>query len=162
METNDHIDARYIGPMHAFIVRFVGSRDDADDIAQQAFVNAWKHLKRYDPSRTFSTWLFAIAHNEAVNWLKKRRPDALTPDMEESIADSTARPDELALQMASARLIESGMSQLNELVRRIMTLRHDDGMTFREISAIIGEPLNTVKSRYRRALGTLRKFLRRV
>ncbi|HTP56869.1 MAG TPA: sigma factor, partial [Candidatus Paceibacterota bacterium] len=69
METNDHIDARlavaatrgddaalrrlferYIGPVHSFVRRFVGSSDDAEDITQQSFVNVWKHLDRYDPS----------------------------------------------------------------------------------------------------------------
>ena len=179
METNDHIDARlavaatrgddaalrrlferYIGPVHSFVRRFVGSSDDAEDITQQSFVNVWKHLDRYDPSRPFSTWLFTIAHNEAVNWLRRKRPDALTPEMEDTIADPAARPDELALQAASARFIGNGMAQLDEPARRVVSLRHDDGMTFREMADVLGEPLNTVKSRYRRALDSLRKLLR--
>jgi len=150
---------RYVHPVHSFTVRLVGSTDDADDITQQSFVNAWKHLKRFDPSRKFSTWLFAIAHNEAVNWLRKKRPEAFTPELELTLADPAARPDELALQSSSARSIELGMARLHPSARAVVSLHHHDELTFREIAASFGQSLNTVKSRYRRALASLRGFL---
>ncbi|HUO75662.1 MAG TPA: sigma-70 family RNA polymerase sigma factor [Candidatus Paceibacterota bacterium] len=150
--------ARYVRQVHSYIVPFVRSSDDADDIAQQTFVNAWKNLRRYDPNRKFSTWLFAIAHNESVNWLRKKRPESLTEGHEESLRDDAPLPDEVAVRAELVRAAERGMMRLSPAAQTVITLRHD-GLSFKDIAERLGEPLDTVKSRYRRALATLRDIL---
>ena len=150
---------RYLRPVHSFVTRFVGSADDADDITQQTFVNAWKNLHRYDASRKFSTWLFAIAQNASLNWLKKKRPVALTAEHEETLADTAALPDELALQAELIRAARRGMMRLSPAAQAVITLRQD-GFTFKDIAVRLGEPLDTVKSRHRRAIADLRELLK--
>src|SRR6185295_12433620 len=65
---------RYIKPIYHFSYRYTGNAGDAEDITQNVFVSLWKYAARFDEEKKFKTWIFAIAKNAALNWVKKKKP----------------------------------------------------------------------------------------
>lgn len=64
---------RYLKPIYSFIYRFIGNKQDAEDVTQEVFVKAWRNFKKFDQEKKFKTWIFSIAKNTAIDFLKKRR-----------------------------------------------------------------------------------------
>ncbi len=155
---------RYLGPIFGFVRRYVGNADTASDITQEVFVKVWQNIKRFDTNKSFKPWIFTIAKNTALDWLKKK--DALpfsfieqqVPNFSENIKDDSAMAaiDNIFSQKDFALAI----GQLPGQYESIIKLHTYDGFNFREISQIMREPLNTVKSRYRRGLALLKKTIR--
>jgi RNA polymerase sigma-70 factor (ECF subfamily) len=159
--------ARHLKPLHSYLLRLLGSPEDADDVAQEALVRVWRNLRKYDPERSFRTWLLGIAHNAAVDFLRKNRPTAFS-DFEDAdggnvltdtLADPGDLPDAYAARQESAGEVRRALAELPEMYREVLSLRHDGELQFDEISRAVGAPLDTVKSRYRRGLQKLRGAL---
>lgn len=158
---------RYLKSVYNFALRLVNDREAAEDIAQETFIKTWKNLGRFETGRNFKTWLLTIAHNTAIDWLRKKRVLVFS-DFEndngdnsfvDSIADPTPLPEEMMAQKETGKLLEKALVKLSLLDREILTLHYEQNLTFEEIGQILNQPLNTVKSRHHRALATLRKFL---
>lgn len=158
---------RYLKPVYNFVHRYVSSGGDAEDLTQEAFVNAWKNLKKFDQNKKFKTWIFSIAKNASLNWIKKKKPDLFSAfenesgenALIESIADPSPLPDELFHRAGLAEQLSAAMAKLNPDYRTVLLLRYNDHFTFREIAESLGEPLHTIKSRHRRALILLKNLL---
>ncbi len=155
---------RYLKPIYSFIYRYVGNAQEAEDITQETFVKIWRHLKRFDKERSFKTWIFSIAKNASIDFLKKKKAMQFS-DLErdentltERFVDSSPLPSELLEQKDIIGALAKSINKLLPKYRKTLLLRHNDNLTFREISETTGELLNTVKSRYRRALIMLKKF----
>ncbi len=158
--------SRHAPAVYGLMLRFTSSSQEAEDLAQTAFIKAWQHLRSFDRSRRFSAWLLAIARNTAIDHMRKKRPvefAALTEDHEsavtESLADPAPLPEDLAHTGMLSRAVWQEISQLPERTGTVLLLHLQQELTFQEISEILHEPLDTVKSRYRRALITIRKNL---
>jgi RNA polymerase sigma-70 factor (ECF subfamily) len=145
--------------------RYTGSISDAEDISQDAFVKAWKGIGSFDIKRKFKPWLLSITRNTIRDWLRSKRPllfSALETDartFEEMLADDAPLPDEEADMLLANAGARKAALELPAAQQIILWLRNDEDLTFQEISEILHEPLNTVKSRFRRAIETLRKAL---
>jgi RNA polymerase sigma-70 factor (ECF subfamily) len=158
---------RYVGPVYNFVCRYVGNEGDAQDIVQDAFVSVWKNIKRFDPNRKFKTWIFAIAKNASLNWIKKKKPILFSAFenaqgenvLADTLSDPAPLPDELLADVDLARKLSLAVAQLNPNWRAVLSLRYDNQLTFQEISEALSEPLDTVKSRHRRALLHLKELL---
>ncbi len=157
---------RYLKPIYSFIYRYVGNAQEAEDITQETFVKMWRNLKRFDREKSFKTWIFSIAKNTAIDFLKKKRAMQFS-DFEnergestilERFIDSSPLPNELLERKDLAGMLAKAIGKLLPKYRKTLLLRHNDNLTFREISETTGEPLNTVKSRYRRGLIMLKKM----
>ena len=157
---------RYLRPIYGYAAGLVG-RDEADDVVQETFVRAWRHLSSFDTKRVFKTWLYRIAHNAAVDLLNKKRPTAFSdldrPDdsasFEESIEDETDPISELLDRQDAAAHLRRALDALPVKQRTVLSLHYLDDLTFGEIGELLDEPLDTVKSRARRSLATLKKLL---
>lgn len=158
---------RHLRPLYGFICRYVRSASDAEDITQEVFVRVWRHLKKFDQGKSFKTWIFSIAKNACVDWLRKRKTAVLAAFGDEdgegaaldSLADPAPLPDELLQRRDLADALSAVLAGLPPDYRMVVLLYYHEQFNFREISEIIGEPLNTVKSRHRRALILLKKHL---
>lgn len=158
---------RHMRPIHGFLLRFTGSAQDADDLVQETFIKAWRHLRKVDPARGFRTWLFSIARRSAIDLLRKRRsvPFSAFDDQDggnallDSLEDDADLPDEVLVRKDAADLLRAGLDKLPVRFREVIVLRHEGELNFREMAEALGEPLNTVKSRYRRAFFALKKLL---
>lgn len=159
---------RHLGGVYSFTLRFVGNAHDADDITQEAFLKAWKSLKKYDARTSkFKTWLFRIARNSAIDYLRKKKhipfsqfeTESGTNVLTETVPDTEELPDALLMKLEDADELRATLEELPYKAREILLLYYTNDMTFEEIGDMLGEPANTVKSRHRRALQSLRKIL---
>lgn len=159
---------RYLGPIFSFIFRVVGDIQEAEDITQEVFVKVWRNLKKFDQEKSFKTWIFTIAKNASIDFLRKKRAipfsEFETQENEnllmETLTDPLSLPDELLKQADIRERLNLAMQKLTPQSRLLLLLRYNEHLTFREISEVLGEPLNTIKSRHRRAIIQLRKFLK--
>lgn|SRR3989338_5463038 len=157
---------RHITAMHRFLRRLTGDATVAEDLTQDSFVKAWKNLSKFNPSKSFKPWLFVIARNTAFDYFRKRKTVTFSelenddvPDLAEVIADDRPLPDEVLARADVAARLERALDGLPPNARSVVLLHETEDMTFQEIADAVGEPLNTVKSRYRRAIIVLRKML---
>lgn len=153
--------------VYRFAYRLTRDAHDAEDITQETFVKLWRNLQKFDSDKNFKTWLLSIAHNTAIDVLRKRRnfvfSDFDTKDGGNSIVDTLADdmplPPELFSRAEERGLLDVALGKLTPVYREILVLHHEDELTFNDIGIILDKPLNTVKSQYRRAILTLRSFL---
>lgn len=159
---------RHLKPVYSFIVRFVGSKEDAEDIVQETFVKAWKNLKNYSrQSSQFKTWLMRIARNTAIDYLRKKKhlPFSMLEGNDEeewfaeNVPDEMPLPDEIAAHTDDVEGMEEAIQKLAPIYREVLSLYYGNNFSFEEIAAISGISVNTLKSRHRRALAALRKVL---
>jgi RNA polymerase sigma-70 factor (ECF subfamily) len=148
--------ARYQRRLYRYFLRLVHDPAAADDLFQHTWLQVVRHLRRYDPARSFDTWLFAIAHNAAMDLLR-RRPGESLDDREWSLPSPA--PDALATVLAGERaaILAAAMAGLPALYREALTLRFEEGMKLEEIADVTRAPLSTVKSRVQRGLEALRQ-----
>lgn len=161
----------YHRPILSFVARMVGGDLSlADDLAQDVFLRAWRHLGEYDPSRKFSSWLFKIAHNRTIDQLRRSKlrftlPLGLDED-EEGIGD-VAAPEEQSspLRQAEAaelqRLVQESVAGLRPAYREILLLRFEQDMRYDEIAGVLDIALGTVKVQLHRARKALARELQR-
>jgi len=160
---------RYVTLVFNLIVRLVGDRREAEDLTQETFMKMWKALSRFDTEKNFKTWIFAIARNTAIDYLRKKKPvlfSRLNSENEEgetrfedNLADDAMLADEVFDRKQSASVLEKAMQTLSLDERVIIILHESDEMTFEEIADVMSKPMNTIKSRYRRALQKLRGII---
>ncbi len=150
--------AQYQQRLYRYFVRLVRDQASADDLFQQTWLQVVRHLHRYDSARSFDTWLFAIAHNAAMDLLR-RRPSESLEDREFALA--APGQDALSAVLAGERaaILAAAMAGLPALYREALTLRFEEGMKLEEIAEVTGTPLSTVKSRVRRGLEAMKQRL---
>ncbi len=155
---------QYLKSVYNFVFRIVGNENEASDITQEVFIKVWKNLSKIDESKNFKTWIFAIARNTTIDWLRKRKNISFSKIesednyFEENIEDIEPLPDEIFIKKELAKEVEEALTKIRPDFREIILLRYVEDLTFEEISEIVDKPLNTVKSHHLRALSALRKF----
>lgn len=153
--------ARYERPVFTLVLRMVRDRTVAEDLAQEAFVKAFGRLASYDPSRKFSSWLFKVAHNTAIDHLRRRELatvslDAPVGDDEDApartLADPAGETPEAAAERADlSRALTRSVERLRPEYRQVVLLRYQAGLEYNEIVEATGFPLGTVKTYLHRA-----------
>ena len=159
---------RYLQPIHRFLFRLVRDKELAEDLSQETFVRAWKKFVTFDQARSFKSWLFAIARYAAFDALKKKQPlrfseitrEGLPEEgLEATLADERPSPQEELISEEQRQGLEELLAELPLSAQEVILLHDDEDLTFQEIADTLHEPLNTVKSRYRRGLLLLREKL---
>ncbi len=157
---------RYLPLVYGFATRYTGNPDNAADIAQETFVKVWKNIRKFDQKRSFKSWIFTIAKNTALDWLKKKKEPPFsafeTNEGEnplENIADTLVLSSIAIDQKILAAKMDVVIQNLPKHYHTVVTLREKEQLSFREIAKKLHAPLNTVKSRYRRALHILKGSL---
>jgi RNA polymerase sigma factor (sigma-70 family) len=151
---------RRIFGLASTIVRDAGL---AEDVAQEAFVRAWRHAANYDPRRgTVTTWLLTITRNLAIDTLRVRRPTAVDPESLPGLhlASADPSPDEVPGLRDDVAPLRAAIGRLPEEQRRALIMASLLGYTAREVSEVEGIPLGTAKTRIRTALLRLRAAVR--
>lgn len=144
------------------LCRLTQNPSDAEDLAQEAFLKAFRNLDRYDPSRPLLSWLFAIAHNTAMDFHRARRPALVSLDAAEEpleLPDRTPGVESAVEASFRGQAIELALSGLPPLYREILVLRHQEELGYEEIGRILGLPSGTVKNRLFRAREKLKAGL---
>jgi RNA polymerase sigma-70 factor (ECF subfamily) len=163
---------RYQRPVFSLLYRMVRDRETAEDLAQETFVKVLNAIDSYRPEHKFSSWIFKIANNAAIDHLRRREPDllsldgapdAVSPERQEATALQARDLGESPLDELEARElgshIETAIARLRPEYRACIMLRHIEGRPYEEIAAILDLPLGTVKTYIHRARGELRDML---
>lgn len=145
----------------SFVYRLVRDHAEAEDIAQETFVRAWKNAARYEPKASVSTWLMAIAKNLAIDRLRKagRNEAHFSIDDERDAAPHENRPSQLLGQKDRAQQLEEAISQLPERQAMALVLCHEQDMSNPEIAQVLECSVEAVESLLSRARRALRKLL---
>lgn len=166
---------RYERPVFSLVYRMVRERDLAEDLAQDAFIRAFRGIGTYKPEYKFSSWVFRIAHNVTIDHLRRRRLDTISmegsryartdEERERSrpvVASKDESPAEHVENQELGGEIEEAIGKLRPHYRTAILLRHVEGRSYQEIAEITDLPLGTVKTHIHRARVELRELLQDV
>jgi RNA polymerase sigma-70 factor, ECF subfamily len=151
--------------------RMLGNRQEAEDIAQEAFIRAYVNINNYDINRKFSTWLYRIATNLSIDRIRKKKPDfyldaevagAEGLTLYSQVAADVVSPDDEVVSLELQETIQKEILKLPEKYRSVIVLKYIEELSLKEISEILDIPVGTVKTRIHRGREALRHQLRHV
>lgn len=154
--------------VYSLALRMVNDREEADDLAQEAFLKAWQGLPAFQGDSSFSTWVYRLASNVCIDYLRKQKrrrevEPVLSLDDEESgwtePADWDQDPQRQLERAERSRAVARGLEALPDHHRQVLTLRELSGLSYQEIGQALELDIGTVKSRIARARLALRKIL---
>lgn len=161
----DLID-RYQGKLFAYLYRLVGDKEEARDLLQEVFIKTYKNLYSFDDTRKFSSWIYRIAHNEAVNYLKRRAlkrfiswEDVVSTKDQLEMKSNEDDANTNWIRKEDDRNVNMALDRLPSKYKQVLTLRFYADKSYEEISEILGKPVNTVGTLINRAKKRLHKEL---
>jgi RNA polymerase sigma-70 factor, ECF subfamily len=161
----EQIVARYQRPVISLIARITGDRAQAEDLAQETFVKAFRNLAAFDTTRRLSSWLFRIAHNAAIDAMRRSGPPAGSIGANRVLSAvglpepaAPPGPDPIERQELG-RALEAALAELRPDQRAAVVLRYENGLSFGEIGTVLGVPEVTARSHVHRARKELARLL---
>lgn len=152
---------RYKRPVYHMILKMVRNVDDAEDLTIEAFAKAFKNLHRFKKDYTFSTWLFRIATNNSIDFIRKKRLETTSLDtsfQDESgenvsmdVPDKNLDPQERAIKAQKKELVQMFVTKLPAKYQRLVRLRYFKELSYEEIAKELEAPLGTIKAQLHRA-----------
>jgi RNA polymerase sigma-70 factor (ECF subfamily) len=160
----EQIVRRYQRPVISLIARMTGDRALAEDLAQETFVKAFRSLAAFDTTRRLSSWLFRIAHNTAIDAMRRSAPPPASIDEAHSASarlNETATPPvpDPVERQELGRALEAALAELRSDQRAAIVLRYEQGLSFDEIGTVLGVPEGTARSHVHRARKELARLL---
>lgn len=161
---------KYRRPVYGIVRRMIPDEEDARDLAQEAFIRAFKNLRQFDLERRFSSWLFRIANNLCIDHYRRRKLNTVPMvrsfdgETEETweLPDPSPGPGEVFSDRERARRLADTVQSLPPGYRVVIVMRHQQGLAYDEIAEALDMPLGTVKARIHRAHRLLREKLTRM
>lgn len=156
------------GKIYNLCYRMTGSADDAADLTQEAFLNAWRGLSKFGGQSAFSTWLYRLATNACIDFLRReKRRATLSMTVEDGeddgyqaqLPDERWSPERELERKEASRALQEGLLSLSPEHREVLLLRETEGLSYQEIARCLSLEEGTVKSRIARARLALRDFL---
>ncbi len=163
-EAYSFIIDRYQRRIRAYINRLINNQEEANDLAQQTLVNAYVNLHGFDSKRKFSSWLYRIAHNLAVNWLKRKKA-TISLDANEVVASRLSAEIDISKEIMSndtKKALSDALDKLPVKFREPFILRYLEGKTYEEISDILRKNKNTIGTIIFRAKKILKNELKNI
>lgn len=159
---------KYERPVFHICLRMVRNREEAEDLAQEAFMKTFSMLERYNPAFAFSNWLFKITSNLCIDWMRKRRIATLPMDepvkstqgeYERQYKSPTDDPERVLMKGQKMDMLSEAIDDLPPHYRIMILLRHHEDLSYEEIAETLEVPLGTVKARIHRAREMLKNRL---
>ena len=154
-EAQSWIVDTYTAPIYRYCYRMLRNSEDAQELTQEVLLRGLRSIQRFDPRRSFKTWIFSIARNACIDFHRKRRPtvsDSVVP-----LKDSGPSPSDVTLQNERATRLEKALDTLPALYREVIILYHFEHLKYQEIAESLEVPLGTVMNRIFRARKKLRE-----
>lgn len=155
---------RYEEKLRRYARRFI-LVDEADDVLQDVFLNAFENIRSFDPGRKFSPWIYRIAHNVFVNAIRKRSlwsAARIDFDTVLPILPGDEQTDAQALRSEERQMLDEALPRLPAKYREVLDLFYTEEFSYDEIADVLGIPRATVGVRLRRAREALRKEIQRI
>jgi RNA polymerase sigma-70 factor (ECF subfamily) len=153
----DRLVERHQREIYRLCFRYVNNHEDASDLAQDAFVKAYKAIGRFRGDSAFSTWLYRIAVNTCLNFRAARR--MAQEELSETLADPRAPVTQTMVEREQASRVRDAVSRLPEKQKATLILKIYHDLTHEEVAGILGSSVGTVKANLFHAVGNLRKML---
>ena len=160
----------YKKPVYHVVLKMVRNQDDAEDLTIEAFAKAFKNLHKFNPEYAFSTWLFRIATNNCIDFIRKNKiktmsiDSAIKVDNGDEITidfrDNDLNPAELAVRNQKIEIMRHVVSRLPDKYQRLVSLRYFDELSYEEIATELKAPLGTVKAQLHRARELLHDMMK--
>jgi RNA polymerase sigma-70 factor (ECF subfamily) len=152
---------RYRKPVFHLILKMVRNNDDAEDLTIEAFAKAFRNLSKFNPEFTFSTWLFRIATNNCIDFLRKKKLNTFSIDnaykddngdeVSMDIKDVNLNPQEETIKTEKIEIVKGIVTKLPLKYQVLVRLRYFDELSYEEIAGELSAPLGTVKAQLHRA-----------
>ena len=152
---------RFERPVYSLVVRMVQDAATAEDLAQEVFLKAFRRLDTYDPERKLSSWLFKIAHNTTIDFLRRHAPETVPLEAEKEddrgslsavLSDESSESPAVAAERRDmGRALERAIARLRPEYREAVVLFYLEGASYQDICEATGLPLGTVKTNLHRA-----------
>jgi RNA polymerase sigma factor (sigma-70 family) len=161
--------SKYYDSIFKLINRMIRNREEVEDLTQEAFIKAFVSLSNFNEEFAFSTWLYKIATNNSIDYIRKKKLQTFSIDKpiesEESdfafeLADTELEPDEELIASQRRKMLNDAMNNLPPKYRQVIIMRHVEEKDYREIAKILKLPLGTIKAHIFRARELLYKQLR--
>ena len=158
------------GKIYSLCFRMTGNPDDAADLTQEAFLNAWRGLGKFGGQSTFSTWLYRLAANACIDFLRReKRRSALSMTLEDGededhqadLPDERWSPERELERKELRNAVQKGLLTLSPEHRQVLLLRETEGLSYQEIGQALDLEEGTVKSRIARARWALKDYLQK-
>jgi RNA polymerase sigma-70 factor, ECF subfamily len=156
---------QYQHRLYRYLLRLVSQPSTAEDLFQQTWLRVMERIRKYDPQRSFEGWLFSVAHNLAIDHLRRKQPKSLNePSFAGEIPSDVAQTENAGaldrlISQERRDLISKTIGNLSPAFREVITLRFEEEMKLEEIAATLSLPMGTVKTRLHRALKALKQSL---
>lgn len=160
---------KYERALYFHILKMIKNREQVEDLVQETFVKAFDNLNTYSTNYAFSTWLYRIATNHTIDYLRKKKLKTLSIDdpvktkdgeMEMQLPDESASTDRNIIRKQRQKIVRNAISDLPEKYRKVIELRHMEEKSYQEIADVLDLPLGTVKAHIFRARELLYKALK--
>ncbi len=160
---------KYERALYFHILKLVRNQDVIDDLVQEAFLKAFESLGSYNKTYAFSTWIYRIATNHSIDYLRKKKLSTLSidepvggkeSDMSMEITDQSAQTDREIIMKERRMLVHNAVKSLPEKYRMVIRMRHMEEKSYEEIAEELELPLGTVKAHIFRARELLNKYLK--
>ncbi len=160
---------KYYQLIHNLVYRMISRKEDVEDLTQEAFIKAFNSLHNFDKQFAFSTWLFKIATNNAIDYLRKKKLatfsidkdfDSEDNDMKFEIPDIEYKPDRLLIDEQMKIVLDQAIQSLPDKYRLVIVMRHKQEKEYEEIAQELNIPLGTVKAHIFRGRELLNKYLK--
>ena len=156
-EAFDSLVLRYQRDVYRLCYRYVNSHEDANDLAQEVFLKAWRAIGRFRGDSSFSTWLYRIAVNACLNFRALKRPQ--TQELPATLADPVPGVASRIERDDEGRRVREAVSRLPEKQRATLILKLYHELTHEEVAEVLGSTVGTVKANLFHALGNLRRLM---
>lgn len=150
---------KYQREIYGLACRLVLDTEEAKDLAQQAFLQAFVHIRSFRQQAQFRTWLFRIAINQCYNYLKTKKKYGDPVDYEEFVLVGGQSPEEELVTQDERRRLYAALTRLPAKQRAVITLKLEQGLSYEEISRVLGGTAGAARVNYCQALKTLKKYL---
>lgn len=160
---------KYQGPLRRHVGKMIRDQGQVEDLVQEAFVKAFSSIESYNPDYAFSTWLYRIATNHTIDYIRKKKLPTRSIDkpiqtrdgeLQMELPDTTYRPDKAVVRDQRNAILREAIEALPPKYHRVIVMRHQREMSYDEIATELDLPLGTVKAHIFRARAQLNKALR--
>lgn len=157
-EPFDELIRRHQVKIHDLCYKIVRNYDDAKDLAQETFLKAYRKINKFNGRSKFSTWLYRVAVNNCLNYLKRQKPtEALFEEITGSGKDD---PVQIYKSKKFREIIKKAVAKLPEVQKAVFTLRTLEDLSYQEVSEILKKPISTIKVNHHLAVKNLRNYLK--
>jgi RNA polymerase sigma-70 factor, ECF subfamily len=156
----EELVTKYQREVYGLACRIVTDMEEAKDLTQQAFVQAFVHIRNFRQQAQFRTWLFRIAMNQCYNYLKSKKKFGDMVDADQVVLVGEGSPEADLVAVDERRRLRAALSRLPAKQRAVITLKVEQGLSYQEISQVLGGTAGAARVNYCQALKTLKKYLK--